>query len=751
MSRSGASLETVRVMGLAIGAMNSLETVQGGEQFQNAILTQLGSEYKTAFNRGFAEAPKKSDSMVAPSPKDGDNNSEMVKSNPNQSRMDELTEERKLKITQRDQFERGSVPYQKKLGEIIALSNEIRNLESASTSTKTTTTTETKAGEGSQTSLAAFAKLPLELWRMELIDKYSPCSTTTHEELEGPRLSGLTDSGPRVVGVSPGWTGRNPQPRPTAPMTPVFGPSVAGLGPNVGQPKYPGTSGGNRGLTPPQPIVESSVSFRATIKNAEDGQPIPNIEVSLQSPNSSEFGSPQITGLNGSVDFGMNEGTGIYKVRLSSNSLAFEKKAFVVIKDGRNEKDFQIRMERPNETLSVFGVVGLETDERAEVAYTVKVPYFETITKDGKDITISKEREEQRTRTVERLRPVSGAKVSLQSLGRLASASSDETTTQTTADGFEFSNIPEGSYRLTATHDGRKGTTMVTVSKSEGSRRIGPIEVKLSSCESDYETLLATILDEGWETQSVAYQNYRLARAHRASDSRADYALALVEISGKRYKTAEPALLNVLTKSIPDLTWDRAAEAYLWIRLRGGASHSSEVAQNIESLAIKHYNQRPINDASYETARLMGIGIGMIQGPWNDRDRRVDGGMVQETTLAALNDSHAEAMRSGIDEVLGQFNDVMGELSSIEQRDQEIAEREKRSRMPDASMKGCENCKRNFPRSIRTLRKRSTKETRSVTKSVERPHPLKPIMIGLQPILMIGCAGSKHSVIDCET
>ncbi|TWU50662.1 hypothetical protein Poly51_39550 [Rubripirellula tenax] len=655
---SGASLETVRVMGLAIGAMNSLEGSQGNEQFQNSILAQLSSEYETAFNRGLAEAPKKPDSMVASNAGDGGDNSEMVKSNPNQKRIDELTAERKLKVTQRDQFERGSVQYQKKLGEIIALSNEIRNLESASTSTKTTTTTQTKAGQRSQSSFAAFAKLPLETWRMELIDQYSPCSSTTDEEPDGPKLSGTSGSRPSVSGVSPRMPGRNPQPRPTEPMTSGSGPPMAGT-------------------TPPQSIIESSVSFRATVKNAEDGQPIPNIEVSLQSPNSSEFGSPQITGLNGSVDFGMNEGTGIYKVRLSSNSLAFEKKAFVVIKDGRNEKDFQIRMERPNETFSVFGVVGLETGVMEEVPYTVTVPYFETITKDGKEITVAKSRLEQRTRMAERLRPVAGAKISLQSLRRLASSSSVETTTAAKANGFEFSDIPEGSYRLTATHQGRKGSTTVNVAKSDDSRRIGPIEVKLSSCESDYETLLATILDEGWETQSVAYQNYRLARAHRASDSRADYALALVEISGKRYKTAEPALLNVLTKSIPDLTWDRAAEAYLWIRLRSGTSRFSDTAKNIESLASKHYNQRPVNDASYETARLMGIGVGMLQGPWKDRHKGVDGGRLQETTLAVLNDSHAEAMRSGVDVVLGQFNDAMGELSSIEQRDQEIAERER--------------------------------------------------------------------------
>ncbi|MEZ6149702.1 MAG: carboxypeptidase regulatory-like domain-containing protein [Pirellulaceae bacterium] len=388
-------------------------------------------------------------------------------------------------------------------------------------------------------------------------------------------------------------------------------------------------------------------TLHAIAVNAYDGQPLPDIEVTVRPPASNEAAYSQTTDQRGSIAFDLKHGAGTYQVHLAGKAIEKEIDIPVEISAGENEQQFQVTLPATANKFIVYGTVSI----REKVMQTKGQQVVEAdVTKKISGASVL-------------LEPVSGAK--------LPSAVTD---TQSSEQGFEFRDLSQGEYVVTASYPGwNVATQTIQVRLGGETNRIGPIELVLEKCDVEYEQLLAQIVNEGWDNLAKAQKSYQLAQQRLPDSPRAEYALALASIKHKRFSTAKKSLASVIRLRNQDPMWDRASEAYIWVDLEiGNLAAAKKGVASIESIQ-RIYATREENYGSLDTARLLGIGAGMLQGPWKDMPIGKNGTQLGEQLASTLSAQHSEKVIAGIDEVLSRFREESQKIAQSEASDRERA------------------------------------------------------------------------------
>lgn len=394
-------------------------------------------------------------------------------------------------------------------------------------------------------------------------------------------------------------------------------------------------------------LLPTKTMLEALVVNAYDGQPVPNIEISLTPPAGQAAAYSQNTDQQGISTIDLKHGEGTYQVHIAGASLEKELDLPIVIRSGENSQKFEVTLPETANNFIVFGSVQIR----------------ESI----------EEIQGQSMVTVEKLKKVSGVKVVLEPING-AVLPGTTTTLQSTVEGFEFQGLSQGEYVVTASHPGRNSATKTArVSIGTGTNRFGPIDLLLEVCDGEYETLLDQIVTAGWNNLPKAEASYKLAKQRVADCPRADYAMALTYIQNNKYASAKKYLANVIRLRNQDPMWDRASEAYVWIDLAASSANSLRSAVSSMEQVQRIYANRNLTNGSGDTARLLGVGAGMLQGPWK-RKTSMDGEDLGNRLTSGVTPALADDVRNGIEEVLSRFKTQTEDLAASEEQDKERAD-----------------------------------------------------------------------------
>ena len=112
--------------------------------------------------------------------------------------------------------------------------------------------------------------------------------------------------------------------------------------------------------------------------------------------------------------------------------------------------------------------------------------------------------------------------------------------------------------------------------------------------------------------------------------------MALASFSTGNMQGALAPLGAAVSKKDGKLFWDRVCEARIWLQMFLFAA--PQASQEIQALCQHHYGSRAPNEASTETAFVLGVAVGVLLNPWNDQANaqahaNLDAGRVERAQL----------------------------------------------------------------------------------------------------------------------
>ena len=94
--------------------------------------------------------------------------------------------------------------------------------------------------------------------------------------------------------------------------------------------------------------------------------------------------------------------------------------------------------------------------------------------------------------------------------------------------------------------------------------------------------------------------------------------MGLAYFSVTNVQGAVEPLGRAVGKKDDEIFWDRACEARIWAQMFLKAAPAS--SEEILALCQHHYAQRTPNEGSKETAFVLGMAVGVLNGPWNSQE-----------------------------------------------------------------------------------------------------------------------------------
>ncbi|MCA9125924.1 MAG: carboxypeptidase regulatory-like domain-containing protein [Planctomycetales bacterium] len=386
----------------------------------------------------------------------------------------------------------------------------------------------------------------------------------------------------------------------------------------------------------------------AIVRNANDGTPVEGIQVRLMKQDGARTQSlrdayASISDGQGHIELELDRGIGDYVALMSGDKLDKPQQALLQLVPGVNEKHLDVFLNGEMRSATLFGQVVVS--EMVQIEKEV----------DGKIILAIESREKS----------VGGANVQLRAQGGQSLSSSVATEMDSTNDGFEFRGLTEGEYRVTAEYSGWRCEPVTVQVKYDGTaNRTGPVKLTLVPCDAEFEGLLASLLREGWESYQAARSYYQRASQQRPEDHRADLAFALAALRHGQIDAARLALEKIRDGHSSDSLVVQAAEALWFAELNTTRPQSVNSAlQHIQQFAAARFAENPASPESREASRLIGVGIGMLQGPWKTMSLATDKASFAASMTSSLNAPHVAALNSGRAQVLDHYRDLQQELS----------------------------------------------------------------------------------------
>jgi hypothetical protein len=241
--------------------------------------------------------------------------------------------------------------------------------------------------------------------------------------------------------------------------------------------------------------------------------------------------------------------------------------------------------------------------------------------------------------------PVANARLVLQPAGNLPTPLNQPFMTDAKGE-YSVKDLAEGKY--TAAIDAPEcepftGELTVNCDKD------GDVIFELKPCNELLHGYVRAMLNEGWgasaQAKAAAERAYQRAMKADAKDCSVNYANALALLSAGDLAAAQQSLSAAIGKKSDSSTWDRACEARLWMNLC--LHQPAQAAREMRSLAQNHYVNRAATQAAKDTAYVCGIGLGLIQGPWQDQVGAGEAVLLENELLSAFKgDLQSEWMKA---------------------------------------------------------------------------------------------------------
>lgn len=188
---------------------------------------------------------------------------------------------------------------------------------------------------------------------------------------------------------------------------------------------------------------------------------------------------------------------------------------------------------------------------------------------------------------------------------------------------------------------------------------------ELQPCNELLHSYVRAILNEGWgpsaQARGASDRGYQRAlKAGGAKDCRVSYALALAQLSAGNYEQGQASLASAISQKSDDPAWDRACETRLWMLL--SQHQPAQAVKEIRSLVTNHYATRPATPASKDTARLCGVAVGLMKGPWKDMISPGDAALLESDALSSLKGELQTACNNGRDQVAAEHGKIKNAL-----------------------------------------------------------------------------------------
>lgn len=353
------------------------------------------------------------------------------------------------------------------------------------------------------------------------------------------------------------------------------------------------------------------------------------------------------TDANGRDDRVLLDGTGKYKVFLNPKGYDPFIKQVMLIEE---ENELTFRLFKPNEqkTVDLEGIVIGETTT-----------------------TLNNVVQDQVTE------PVFRAKIELQPVGDHVISTQFERAFLSGEDGvFRIPGLPEGTYHVTIFHkDYRTLITQFTITPEMADLKPFVLKRRISA----YDHAIACMLTRGWgksvAAQAAAEKFYQQALAVDKTHCAAYYAKTLCLLSARRDSEAREQLRLAISKRSNDFVWDRAAEARIWLNMFLGEHQAT--LREIQTLTSRQYAERIENSGSVDTAYLLGVSFGMLQGPLQEQATSLNVATHRQTVLTSLNASQRKQFERGQTRVVETYKRFQRELTEIETQCRLIWEKQK--------------------------------------------------------------------------
>ncbi len=219
-------------------------------------------------------------------------------------------------------------------------------------------------------------------------------------------------------------------------------------------------------------------------------------------------------------------------------------------------------------------------------------------------------------------------------------------------------DLPEGGYTVAIDAPECEPFTGTLKLVCEATKNNDQVIFELQPCNELLHGYVRNMLNDGWGSSAQAkaacdraYQ--RALKADDKKDGRVTYALALAQLSAGSYNEAQQNLATTIGKKQDDTTWDRACQTRLWMNLC--LHQPAQAVKEIRSLVKNHYGTRPATAASKDTARVCGLALGMIKGPWKDMVGAGEASLLESELLATLKGDLQTECAKGRDHVSAEY------------------------------------------------------------------------------------------------
>ena len=161
---------------------------------------------------------------------------------------------------------------------------------------------------------------------------------------------------------------------------------------------------------------------------------------------------------------------------------------------------------------------------------------------------------------------------------------------------------------------------------------------EVQPCNEILHNYVRIMLRDGWggtaACQTAAEKACKSAQRADAQCGEVDYAMALCELSAGDHDSAQQWFAKTIGKKSPSAAWDHACEMRLWMNL---LHHKTQpVMQELRSMVLNHYKDRPCTEASKNTAAVCGTALAMLKGPWQGEVIGSSIAVLEGEILAAL-------------------------------------------------------------------------------------------------------------------